>query len=265
MSDANVTFAVFTKPWPTMPLPQLGLFIRDLGFDQIELPVRPGFQVEPAKVARGLGEAARVLADCGLTIGSVAGPTDEATIAACAEVGIPLIRICIDIPDGRGYLEHEAYMQRKLDELEPLLDRYGVMVGVQNHYGRYVANAMGIRHLIERYDRGRVGAVLDCAHCALGGETPALALDIVWGRLCMVNLKNAYWRRANGPEAPVAAYDAYWTSGRQGLCSWATVAHELKERRYGGSVCLTAEYSDDAAVNRLIADDIAYARSLFVQ
>ncbi len=59
MSDATVTFAVFTKPWPTMPLPQLGRFIRDLGFDGIELPVRPGFQVEPANVSRGLGEATR--------------------------------------------------------------------------------------------------------------------------------------------------------------------------------------------------------------
>jgi len=205
----------------------------------------------------------RALADCGLTIRSVAGSTDEATIAACAEAGIPLIRICIAIPEGRGYLEHEAYMQRHLDELEPLLDRYGVTIGVQNHYGRYIANAMGIRHLIERYDRRRVGAVLDCAHCALDGETPALALDIVWSHLCMVNLKNACWRRANGPEAPAAAYAPYWTSGRQGLCSWATVAQELKKRGYGGAVCLTAEYSDEEAVNRLIADDIAYVRSLF--
>jgi hypothetical protein len=28
-------------------------------------------------------------------------------------------------------------------------------------------------------------------------------------------------------------------------------------------VCLTAEYSDEAAVERLIAEDIAFARSLF--
>jgi hypothetical protein len=28
-------------------------------------------------------------------------------------------------------------------------------------------------------------------------------------------------------------------------------------------VCLTAEYSDEASVNRLIAEDMAYAKSLF--
>src|SRR6185437_5552353 len=104
MSKANLTFSVFTKPWK-MPLPQLGAFVKKLGFDGIELPVRPGFQVEPENVSRGLPEAARILTDHGLTIQSVAGPTDEATIAACGELGIPIIRICVGIPADARYLE----------------------------------------------------------------------------------------------------------------------------------------------------------------
>jgi sugar phosphate isomerase/epimerase len=260
----NVVFTVFTKPW-TMPLRQLGRFIKGLGFDGIELPVRPGFQVEPEQIVRGLPEAVRLLEDCGLTVNSIAGPTTEEAIAACAEADVPIIRICLDVPPDVGYLEHEARLQRVLDALIPALDRHGVKIGIQNHCGRCVANAMGIRHLIEQYDPAQVGAVLDLAHCALNGEIPALALDIVWSHLCMVNLKNAYWRRTNGPEAPVAAYEHYWTSGRQGLCSWATVAAELQRRGYDGTVCLTAEYSDTGAVDRLIAEDISYARSLFAQ
>jgi sugar phosphate isomerase/epimerase len=236
----NVKFTVFTKPW-TMPLRQLGPFIKGLGFDGIELPVRPGLQVEPEQIVRGLPEAVRLLADCGLTVTSIAGPTTEEAIAACAEAGVPIIRICLDIPPDVGYLEHEARLQRVLDALIPALDRHGVKIGIQNHCGRFVANAMGIRHLIERYDPAQVGAVLDLAHCALNGEIPALALDIVWSHLCMVNLKNAYWRRTNGHEALVAAYEHYWTSGRQGLCSWETVAAELLRRGYDGTVCLTAE------------------------
>ena len=52
-------------------------------------------------------------------------------------------------------------------------------------------------------------------------------------------------------------------SGRQGLASWPRVAAELQRRAYSGVVCLTAEYTDEAAVSRLVADDIAYAKSLF--
>jgi hypothetical protein len=79
----------------------------------------------------------------------------------------------------------------------------------------------------------------------------------------MVNFKNAYWRRTNGPEAEVASYKHYWTSGRQGLASWKRAADELKRRGYSGPICLTAEYSDETAVERLLAEDIVYARLLF--
>jgi hypothetical protein len=57
----------------------------------------------------------------------------------------------------------------------------------------------------------------------------------------------------------------YWTTGRQGLCHWPTVVAELRKRNYSGPVCLTAEYSDQASVNRLIVEDLAFARSLWTK
>ena len=36
-------FAVFVKPWKALALPELAAHIKQLGFDLIELPVRPGF------------------------------------------------------------------------------------------------------------------------------------------------------------------------------------------------------------------------------
>lgn len=263
MESAKVVFSVFTKPWRTMPLAELGEFIKGLGFDAVELPVRPGFQVLPENVGRDLGRAAKVLGECGLQIASIAGPTDEATVAACAEAGVPTIRICVGAGD-EGYLAGEARLQREFDALVPVLDRWGVRLGIQNHYGRnQVCNAMGLRHLIEKYDPKHIGAVWDAGHNGLCGEEPEAAIDIVWSHLCMVNLKSAFWVRANGPEAQAAEWRAHWTTGRHGLARWPRVAAELKRRNYAGVVCLTAEYSDEEAVNRLIAEDIAFAKSLF--
>ena len=261
MSSKPIVFTVFTKPW-TMPLPELGAFVQGLGGDGVELPVRPGYQVEPEQVATGLPAAAKILAAYGLAIRSVAGPTDEPTIAACAEAGVPLIRICLAIPPDRPYLAYEVAVRRAFDRLVPLLERYGVAIGVQNHSGRFVGTAMGLRRLIEGYDPRQIGAVWDPAHGALAGELPALALDIVWSHLRLVNLKNAYWRRTNGVEAEVAQYVPWWTSGRQGLCSWPQVAEELQQRQYTGTICLTAEYSEHAAVDRLIAQDLQFAKAL---
>lgn len=264
MSTSKIQFSVFTKPWKT-DLDELGEFVAGLGFDAVELPVRPGFQVEPENVTHGLPEAVRRLAASGIGIASVAGPTDEATVAACAQEGIPIIRVCLCMEAGEEYMPFEGRLRRELDVLVPLLDRYGVTLGVQNHCGRCVTSAMALRHLIEDYDRRHIAAVWDPAHCALDGEPADLAVDILWSHLCMVNLKNALWRRQNGPEAEYAEWAPYWTSGRQGLASWPAVVAELKTRDYTGVVCLTAEYSDHASVDRLIAGDIAFAKALFAE
>ena len=42
MGETKVEFIVFSKPWKC-PIPELGALISNLGFEGIELPVRPGF------------------------------------------------------------------------------------------------------------------------------------------------------------------------------------------------------------------------------
>ena len=263
MGDA-IIYTVFTKPWPQLSAAELGEFIASLGFRGIELPVRPGFQVEPENVRADLPRFAQELRAFGLRIYSVAGPKDEATIAACAEAGVPTIRVCERIGP-EGYLATEAALRREYDALQPLLEKHGVRIGIQNHNGRDIANAVAVMRLIGDYDPRYFGLVWDAAHEALAGTEPELALEIGWSHLCLVNLKNGYWQRLNGPEAEYATWKTYWTSGRHGLASWPRVVAELKRRRYAGVVCLTAEYSDHDAVNRLIAEDIAFAKALFAE
>ncbi len=259
----NISYTVFTKPWPKKSVAELAQFVKGLGFDGVELPVRPGFQVVPENVSKGLPEAAKIFADHGVKIGTVAGSMDEPTIAACAEAGVPIIRICQRIDPKAGYMAEEARVQKEYDALLPLLDKYGVAIGVQNHADYNVNHAMGIRHLIEKYDPKHFCAVLDQAHCGLNGEPPEYAIDIVWSHLRVVNLKSAFWVRSNGPEAPEAKWQKHWTTGRHGMAYWTRVVAELKRRNYSGDICLTAEYTDHERVDVLIAEDIVYAKSLF--
>jgi sugar phosphate isomerase/epimerase len=264
MSENRITFTVFTKPWK-FDIPALARHVAGLGFDGIELPVRPGYPVDPENVGEALPRAARTLAAQGVAIVSIAGPTDERTIAACGTAGVPVIRICVSIRRDETYDQGEARLRREFDAIVPYLDRHGVTLGIQNHCGRDVCNAMGLHRLLAGYDPKHVAAVWDAAHNALQGEEPELALDIVWPLLCMVNLKNAFWQRTNGPEAEAATWRPSWTIGRHGLASWPRVAAALKTRGYVGPVCLTAEYDDHDAVDRLIAEDLAFARALLAE
>ena len=260
MADQRkISLSVFTKPWK-MPIPELGKFVSGMGFDAIEYPLRPGYPVAPENVS-DLAKAAKQLAGFGVRIASLAGPTDEPTIAACAEAAIPVIRTMVQVGQ-ESYLAVEERTRREFDSLLPLLDKYGVTIGVQNHCDAFVCNALGLRRLAEGYDPKHIAIVWDAAHNALNGEDPEMAIDIVWSHLRMVNLKNAYWVRQNGPEAESAVYSHYWTTGRHGMASWPRVAAELQKRDYRGVICLTAEYSDHASVDRLIAEDVSFAKSL---
>ncbi len=253
---------VFTKPWRTKRLPELAQFVRGLGFDGVELPVRPGFQVEPENVERDLPVAARIFADAGLKIWSVAGTADERTIVACGKAGIPLIRVMVRIDTTKGYRRCVEEARSQYESVVGLLERYRVCIGVQNHEGPFVGSALGIMDVIGGFEPRHVCAVLDFAHCALAGEPPDIALDIVSSHLGMVNLKNAVRRRLNGKPGEPARWKVEWVSGREGYASWPLVGQLLRLRACVAPVCLTAEYSDEAAVDRLIAEDIAFVREV---
>ena len=264
---------LFTKPWPAMPLLDLAHFVKGMGFDGVELPVRPGYQVTPERIWTDLPKAARIFADHGLVIGSVAGNTDEPTIAACGEAGVPIIRVCIGIDMNIGYAASEEKVRRAYDALLPLLQKHGVAIGVQNHSGTCVGSAVGIMHLIEGYDPRFVGAVLDQAHCAVDGEPEEMALDIVWHHLCLVNFKSASHHRTNLPDAEEATWEVVWTTARHAGFSWRKLVRALKQRGYGRDICFSAEYTDEEKGGQLMGDavvphlsyDLAYLERLLTE
>lgn len=265
MTNTN-PFAVFVKPWKEMFLNELGAHVQQLGFEWIELPVRPQFPCEPQTIEKDLPEAVSILGDYGVRILNVAVSLpidDERWYRACAAAGVGMNRVMLPRRN-MHYWEAEQNVRRQLDAAISLCEEYNIQIGIQNHYGNFVGvNALGLHHLVQGYDPKHIGIVWDAAHNALEGMEPEPALDVVESHLCCVNLKNAYWRRVSGPEAETAEWQVYWTSGRQGRASWMRVATKLKAIGYGGPICLTAEYSDESAVDRLVAEDLAFAKSLF--
>lgn len=261
---------VFSKPW-NLPLAEMAAHVKSLGFDGVELPVRPGFAVQPENVEKDLPEAVRLLGEHGLVIGSVAGPTDEPTIAACAATGVPIIRTIVKVPEGGSYMATMNDAIREYEKLLPALESADVAIGIQNHCYREVSSVMGIRYLVEKFPASAVAAVLDVGHCGLAGEFADLAVDILWDHLCMVNLKNAVWKRSNEAEAPTPEFGCFWTPGRDGMGNWRKFINELKKRKYTGDFCLTAEYSAEVGedltgasdkLHQMVAEDLAFARSL---
>lgn len=256
----NVKYSVFTKPWKNLSMDELGKKISGMGFDGIEFPLRDEFQVEPSNAEKGLLVLKNKLAEYGVDIYSVASSTEENVFAGCQNASIPIIRIMGRI-EGESYMAEETRILKELESLIPLCEKYKVKIGIQNHCGKFINNSMGLRHILEKLDSEWICAVWDAAHNALNGEDTAFGIDIVKEYLCMVNLKNAYWQRVNGPEAEYARWKHYFTDGRNGFAVWPDVIEILNSINFDKVICLTAEYTN-GDVDRLIVKDFNYVKEI---
>src|SRR6476646_6785462 len=91
---------MFIKHLQSLPLAEAGRAIKDLGFDGVDLTVRPQGSVEPEKAKTGLPEAIRVLHDWGLTVPLVTTALTSAndsgakeTLEAAAAAGIKEVKL----------------------------------------------------------------------------------------------------------------------------------------------------------------------------
>lgn len=263
--DSTTTWSVFTKPWREPQVGALGELVATMGFDAVELPVRPAYQVTPDEVSTALPAAVRELARAGVAVTSIASGTDEATFAACADAGVPFIRIMVPIGSG-GYAATGAEIRRTLAGLSERAERHGVRVAVQPHYDDYIADSSELFALLHDVDPRFVAAIWDAAHDGLARKRPEHGLELLWPWLGMVNLKSAYYARVDDPASSQGdpVWEPVFTDARSGMAEWGRAIRYLAGREFAGPICLTAEYTDESDLVAKVTRDLEYARSLRV-
>lgn len=276
MSELNETktpaITVFTKPWQNLEIGALADLIAELGFDGIELPVRPGFQVEPDTIETTLPEAVRSFKERGLAIHSVAGDLDEQTATALVGSGVPILRTMLKIESGKSYRENVESFRDTCQEIGAVLEGTGTTIGLQNHCDEFVTSAIGVIHAIDPLPEEQVTAVLDLGHTGLDGEMEDIAIDIAWPRLSLINLKNAIRFPEGKDKFGATIWKRTWVPGREGYTSWSTVIEELAKRNYQKPICLTCEYKDEGGrglsgndVIPPLKEDLAFLKELIAE
>lgn len=270
MSDAEsgqIGWSVFAKPWAQLSAGRLAEVVTGLGCDGVELPVRQSCAVTPENAVAKLPDFSRTLRDNGIGIVSVASELSEPVFAACADTGVPLIRVMAPV-DGSGYQESVRRFRQRLEQALPLVDRYGVGIGVQPHHGPYVTTALEVHRILDGLPPSCT-VIWDAAHEALAGQDPAVTLDAVADRLSLVNLKNAVYRPLSGDAAGTASltrWRSWFVPGHQGLSDWSVIIEQLVRRGYHGSLCLSAQYSEIAdTVEDAATRDINFGKSLLAK
>lgn len=246
ISGPSSPLLFFSKHLGELAWGDLGRAVREMGFDGVDLTVRPAGHVLPARVTEDLPKAVAAIRDAGsrvsmLTTGltSPEDPAATATFAAARGVDVRLLKA--------GYYRYAfADVRRELADattqfraLVQLAASAGVVLAYHNHSGYIGAPVWDALQMIEGQPASATGLYFDVRHATVeGGE--------------------AGWRVATQMAAPhlrmLAAKDFYWDKGRdgrwrvvdcpigEGMVDWKTFAAEIRKAGFTGPISLHVEY-----------------------
>jgi sugar phosphate isomerase/epimerase len=266
---AGMPLLLFTKLFGDRTPDEVGQVAAELGFDGIDLLIRPGCTVEPDGVDR-LADVVSTFRSVGLTVpmattdltdpAAYPGPA-EALLGSCAEAGIRLIRLGYWTYDGtEPYADARARADRDLDRLAGLASRFGVRLAIQLHGGTIHSSGALARVLLERHDPAQVCAYPDPGNQAVqdGREDWRLTFDVLEPWLACVGVKNGGWFADTD-----GRWSSEWLGLSDGMVPWPDILRSLGSHGFDGPLTLHSHYErpyEDVLAQTGV--DLTYVRGL---
>ena len=240
------SYCFFSKHLPDLGWGDLAAATIDMGFDGIDLTVRPKGHVLPERVTEDLPRACDAIRAKGTTVSmistevtSTSQPTAETIFAAAAKAGIGLIKA--------GYWKYAladvraevAAMGRDLAGLAALAKRHGVAIGVHNHEGNIGSALWEIAPHIDALDPQAIGYYLDPRHAVVEGGRVGWksATLLAVPRLKMIAVKDVFWEK--GPRG----WAAQNCPMGEGMVDWAWFAATIARSSFTGPISVHLEYT----------------------
>jgi sugar phosphate isomerase/epimerase len=268
---------MFSKMLQEFPIAEAARRIKNLGFDGVDLTVRPKGHVEPDRVGIDLPAAVAAIRDQGLTVPMISTaitradePGAEATLAAAVHDGIRLLKLGYWTARKGELAGAIDQARRHLDGLERLAETYKVTLGLHNHSGPGYVNCRpaAIETLIRDRDPERIAAYFDPGHAAVEGGNGGWRqnLELLGPRIRMVAVKDFAWKAVPGQPKPT--WQTQQVPLRDGIVPWPEFFATLAKLHFSGPISLHSEYKGshswrDLTTPELIdqtADDLAFVK-----
>jgi len=246
-----MSIVLFTKLFLGKDVGEIANAASRLGFDGIDLLVRPGFQAEPenpgaiAGVVKQLQAAGLSvpMATTDLTAPSVVDT--ERLFAAFAESGIGVVRLGYWKYDpATGYAALFDTARRHLDQLQALAAKAGIKLTIQLHGGTIHGSGAQTAALLEGHDPNVLGAYPDPGNQVVqdGREDWQFTFDVLKPWLAAVGVKNGGWFPAGLNESGQRAWHSDWLGLADGMVPWDAILTHLKTTGFDGLYTLHSHY-----------------------
>lgn len=246
---------MFSKMLGSKSISEAGDIIAEIGFDGVDLTVRPGGHVLPENVTRDLPRAVKILESKGLSvpmlttsITSADDPTAEDILAVASDVGATWIKLGYWRYKGFGEIKSEIdELRGELDRIERLARRYGVCVNLHTHSGYYLtADPFLLYMLLDGRDPQDMGAYIDPGHMTVEGGSGVwkMGIDILGDYINLVAVKDFGWFQQTDPKTGDKIWRHKTVPLKEGVVRWREVFECLRDIGFDNCVSVHSEYGD---------------------
>lgn len=277
-------YIMFSKHLQSQSISEAGATIASLGFDGVELTVRPGGHVAPETVAEDLPRAVETLGAAGLSVPALVveihhrrEPHSEAVCRAAGRVGATVLRTSSARYRGFGTIRAQiAAARQDARDLEALGREYGVRLCIHCHSGDFLSGQGALLDMvIGETDPRYVGVSVDVGHLTVEGGKSGWrqSIDLLQERVGIVAVKSFGWFHVSDEASGRRSWRAKLVPLSDGNVQWKEAFTLLRQAGWDAKgdslVSVHSEYQGsgswkDLSVSELVdqtREDFAYLKS----
>ena len=209
MDDLSVH--VFSKHLQSFNYNEMSSFASEVGFDGIDLTVRPGGHVLPERVSQDLPRAVENIRNAGLSIDMITtnvknanDSTQKRVLEVASELGIRYYRMAYfaypELSKGTTIIESLKKFADETEALSKLNKKLDIVGCYQNHSGSKLvgSNIWEIWKIISDSDQNFSGVQFDIRHATVeGGESWENGIHLISQNIKTIALKDFKWGQIN--------------------------------------------------------------------
>jgi L-ribulose-5-phosphate 3-epimerase len=246
-SDNNVPqIHIFSKHLQFLNYKDMAEAAKEIGFDGIDLTVRPKGHVLPERVEDDLPLAVEAMKKMGFSpllmataVEDASNAPDRKVLETAAAHGIKYYRMnWYKYTDQKTILQSLNEYRDKVAALSQLNKKLSITGCYQNHAGRMVgASLFEVSDLLQKADLSHMGAQYDIRHATLeGGLSWQTGFELIKPSIKTIVVKDFMWEKTNGKWAPKNVPLG------EGMVDFKTYFRLLKDNNIQAPVCLHLEY-----------------------
>jgi len=245
-SNRNLEVHLFSKHLQFLNYRDMSQAAAEMGFDGLDLTVRPEGHVLPDRVSEDLPQAVEAMKKYGLNprlmttnVIDVENKEHRSVLETAGKSGFSHYRTAwLSYPEDREIPESQAIYGQQMKNLEVLNKQLGLIGCYQNHAGNHVgAPIWDLPPILQATKNENIGCQYDIRHAVVeGGSCWELGLRLIRPFIKTIVIKDFKWGTVNGQWKPIN------TPLGEGMVDFNRYFSLLKKYKINVPVSLHLEY-----------------------